>query len=93
MITRTQAAELAKRTAELLQGYNEALDKISEEGERAEQFKKQANAFCCELHKVRELVYKGITCEGDHHKQWYLVQIAKATGMVIDDEIEPGVTP
>ena len=94
MISRTQAAEAATRTVELLENYNEALDKLESEIERAEEFRKGFNASCAELHKVRELVSKGMTCEGYcPKKQWYLVQIAKACGMVIYEDIEQGIAP
>ena len=46
------------------------------------------------LEKIRELCTDGIFIDGDHHKQWYLVQIAEVVG--IDekiDEDDQGIAP
>ncbi len=41
-----------------------------------------------DIAKVLELVQEGIETDGGHHKQWFLVEIAKVLGIpyVTDDE-------
>jgi hypothetical protein len=40
------------------------------------------------LVKVRELVEDGIMIDGEHHKQWALVEIGKIIGIDIEVEDE-----
>lgn len=47
-----------------------------------------------DLEEVRTIVLDGLKCDGDHHKQWYLEQVAGALGMEINyDEIDEGCPP
>lgn len=44
------------------------------------------------LVKIRELVEAGIFIDGEHHKQWHLVEIAKVVGVDIEIE-DSGIAP
>ena len=38
-----------------------------------------------DLDAVTELAIEGAQCEGDHHKQWYLMQICRNLGLTDED--------
>ncbi len=44
---------------------------------------------------IRDLVIGGLTTDGEHHKQWYLEQIANALGIELTQELdyEKGIAP
>jgi len=44
------------------------------------------------LMKIRELCEMGISTDGEHHKQWCLVEIGKLVGVDIEIEDE-GIAP
>jgi hypothetical protein len=41
---------------------------------------------------LAELITKGLTTDGSHHKQWYLEQIARWFEIPVPDH-EPGIAP
>ena len=46
------------------------------------------------MSEIRELVIDALITEGGHHKQWYLIQIAKKLGIDLNEyDIEEGVAP
>ena len=46
------------------------------------------------LEEIRGLVENALLTDGDHHKQWFLWQIAEVVGVDIDpDNVEEGVAP
>ena len=44
---------------------------------------------------VKDLIINGLSIDGEHHKQWYLEQIAKVLGidLVTELEYERGIAP
>lgn len=40
------------------------------------------------LKKIREIVEEAVFTDGEHHKQWYLVQIGDIIGIDVDLEEE-----
>ena len=44
-----------------------------------------------EKEKIKGLVREGLCTDGDHHKQWFLEEIGKVCGMVIEIENRQGV--
>jgi hypothetical protein len=44
---------------------------------------------------VRDLIIEGLRTDGEHHKQWYLEQIAIKLGLYphIPDDYEEGIAP
>ena len=43
--------------------------------------------------QTKELIIDALSIDGAHHKQWYLWQIAKALGIELDVDSDPGVAP
>ena len=42
--------------------------------------------------EVEHLLYEGLQTDGDHHKQWYLHQIAQKLSIDLDViDVEPGI--
>jgi len=47
-----------------------------------------------EMNEIKELVKDALMIEGGHHKQWYLIQIAKKLDIDLsENEIEGGIKP
>ena len=48
-----------------------------------------------EQETVRDLIIGGLCTDGEHHKQWYLEQIAKALGIDLTEPLdyEKGIAP
>ncbi len=44
-------------------------------------------------YSLEDLVYMGIYTDGEHHKQWALVQIAKLMGIEVPEEVDEGIAP
>lgn len=43
---------------------------------------------------LEDLIIEALYCDGGHHKQWYLEQIAETIGMeLLYDDIEEGIAP
>ena len=63
-----------------LQRIADALDKIADQSNRDVE--------------TKTLITEALYCDGGHHKQWYLEEIAKSMGLDISNwDIEEGIAP
>lgn len=53
--------------------------------------KHAADHKCHPFKSVAELVQEGVAFDGGHHKQWYLVQIARLLGIDIGEDYDKGI--
>jgi len=42
---------------------------------------------------LRNILNEALATDGEHHKQWYLHQIAKLYKIDIDEDVEQGIAP
>lgn len=50
------------------------------------------------LHNISEFVIRGLDCDGEHHKQWYLERIALELGLPLETireglDLRKGIAP
>lgn len=88
-----EATAVGEDIATLIRSYAEVLNDLVKEEKRSNEFRNSELETRCKTLNVKTLVIDGMTTDGYHHKQWYLVQIAKAIGLAIGEEIDEGTPP
>ncbi|MHB1764935.1 MAG: hypothetical protein ACYCS1_05295 [Gammaproteobacteria bacterium] len=75
--------------------YKELMEKILVEYEKDTALNKLSDILAEGDKSVKELIMQGLITDGEHHKQWYLEQIAKKLGIELVGKLnyEQGVSP